>query len=419
MSTPLPITLTVAVIAGLAAKLSLTLAQHSRSPEALPGCGNEEGCESVLSSRWSKIGGLPVAALAVAAYGLISTLALFAIPASIPATWKKPAWALEFTLGISAAGAAIWYLLLQLLVLRTWCVYCITIHILGLSLPVIMWTGTVSSAESRPTVSPLSLLLFAAAGVAMLIGGQLFLRPRQYAVQRSSQANEELSDGKSGAIAKESGTAKPGIRQPSDSASAREVRLLGGRVVIQCGPWPLLGSIQAPFVIAYLFDFTCPSCRRIHQMLIEAVGRLNQRLAVLMIPVPQEPQCNSYLRQASSSAQGRACKFARLALKVWHNAPTRYHSYEQWLFQNEELPPFDAALAHVRELTGYDNITDEEIDVSINRLVATAADVQHTARTQKIPTILLPRATIAGEVPSIEELMKILQKEMGMQAPSK
>jgi hypothetical protein len=199
----------------------------------------------------------------------------------------------------------------------------------------------------------------------------------------------------------------------------RPVRFAGGRLTLRVGDWPLLGPPDAPHVLAYLFDYTCPSCRDVRRLLGEAVARGGGAVAVLLVPVPQDPACNPDVgpARAPAAAAGarHACAYARLALAAWAAAPAAHEAFERWLFDAPELPAPGEAARRAAELTaGYPATdgTSAEDDPRIARAVA----AHRAAGTGKIPTLLLPRATVTGAVPSLDELENVLRRELGVAA---
>jgi len=317
------------------------------------------------------------------------------------------AWPMLLALSLVAGGTAIWFVVIQLVVIGRWCAFCMTIHALALIglLIVLKHLPPANILASSWNASHTLVTMGALSCVAVFIAGQLLLQPKQYAVMECDRDMDLEPSSETDQLQ------VPILSVPR----GREVRLVGGRVTLRTGACPILGSPDADLIVAYLFDFTCPSCRRIHHMLADAVTQLSPRLAVLTLPVPQEPQCNSNIQVASPAATGRACRFAQLAMSIWSEFPDRYTHFEQWLFETEELPSFDAAVAHAQSLTGCDNLVEENSHTDADRLIATGVAAHYAARTLKIPTILLPRATIAGEVPSAEKLLEILRKEFSVQ----
>src|SRR5262245_44431071 len=99
----------VGILSLLAAVLAAFLLWTSLSGDSIPGCGSGSGCDSVLSSRFSRVGSVPVSALALPIFVMMSILALRDRPRLLPA------------LAILAAGAAIWFISIQTFVLHRFC----------------------------------------------------------------------------------------------------------------------------------------------------------------------------------------------------------------------------------------------------------------------------------------------------------
>lgn len=82
-------------------------------------CGGQAGCSEVLASAYSKIGGIPVAALGVLGYFTAFTFATFA--ACNYARARK-----LFALTVCLLFAAtLWFLYVQAFVLHAYCRYCL------------------------------------------------------------------------------------------------------------------------------------------------------------------------------------------------------------------------------------------------------------------------------------------------------
>ncbi len=92
----------------------------------VPVCGPIKGCEEVARSEYSRIGGIPVAVFGVALSLILLTLAI--------AWWRTDLYGLLLAhYGLSLAGVIfeIYFLYLQVVVIRAVCVWCATY---GLSL---------------------------------------------------------------------------------------------------------------------------------------------------------------------------------------------------------------------------------------------------------------------------------------------
>lgn len=106
------------------------------------GCSAEGvwDCGHVLHSRWSKVFGVPVSIPAGAVYASLLVALGFAGNRATPEARRK-SWSVITILAISAGAAAIWFICLQIFVLRSLCIYCISTHAIGLllSVAVLYW----------------------------------------------------------------------------------------------------------------------------------------------------------------------------------------------------------------------------------------------------------------------------------------
>ena len=110
-------TLRVAVgavaLAGLAVSAYLTWVHYS--PEALV-CTAGGGCEAVQQSDYATLVGVPVALFGVLAYAVVLGLTV----------WDTPlARTITAAIGVSAAGFALYLVVLQAFVIDAWCVWCL------------------------------------------------------------------------------------------------------------------------------------------------------------------------------------------------------------------------------------------------------------------------------------------------------
>ncbi len=199
--------LTALATAGYLAWVSL------QSGASLIGCGGlpQFDCEHVLGSRWSTWLAVPVSLPAAAVYGTIFAATLLIGSGARPRAGRL-GWTLLMLLVPLAAGAALWFVVLLLFVVKRLCIYCMIVHACGVGIAVLIllrmprrrardahraWTtflGTSSGAgreeRSRPGDST-SMDAAAAwwpsvlglAGVAVLIAGQLLFPPEQYRIE--------------------------------------------------------------------------------------------------------------------------------------------------------------------------------------------------------------------------------------------
>ena len=119
----------ITVLALVALGVSGYLTWVTWQADSVAGCTAESSfdCDSVLASRWSKWLGLPVSLLGMMTYAAIVGLVWPAAsrPNSLPVTALLAA-------SLLAAGAASWFVGLQVIQLQSFCLYCLTAHCCGL-----------------------------------------------------------------------------------------------------------------------------------------------------------------------------------------------------------------------------------------------------------------------------------------------
>ncbi len=123
----------IAALAVVALCLSGYLTWTTWSASQVAGCGTDGlvDCDHVLASNWSKWLGLPVGLLGALAYaGILAACWLAARHA------QGLAQTALLALSLLAAGSAVWFIGLQVVVLQSVCVYCMAVHACGLSIGV-------------------------------------------------------------------------------------------------------------------------------------------------------------------------------------------------------------------------------------------------------------------------------------------
>ena len=117
-----------AALAGLADSVYLTI--HHYTAEPVP-CSLISGCETVLTSEYAVIGGMPLAALGAAAYFAAFSLALLA------AFGNRTAWTLFGVQSIIMAAVTVWLLYLQASVIEAFCQFCLISAITSFTLLIV------------------------------------------------------------------------------------------------------------------------------------------------------------------------------------------------------------------------------------------------------------------------------------------
>ena len=78
-------------------------------------------------------------------------------------------------------------------------------------------------------------------------------------------------------------------------ALSRKVTFLDGKLTIDMYEQAVLGSPTAPHVVIEMVDYACPHCRAMHQTVERAIERYGDQLAVVIMPMPLELECNKQM----------------------------------------------------------------------------------------------------------------------------
>ncbi len=165
--------MTLGLLGLVAFGLSSYLFSVSLTQSGIAGCSGEIfDCNSVLQSRWSTWMGIPVSGLAAASYFVFLTGLLSA--ELIAPTRRTMAWMLVSVVGFSACLAAIWFISLQVFVIKHFCVYCMFAHCCGICIGMgllmrrpLGWKGIGYSVS------------LAFAGIVVLAAGQVFAEEKE------------------------------------------------------------------------------------------------------------------------------------------------------------------------------------------------------------------------------------------------
>jgi uncharacterized membrane protein len=113
-----------------ASAISATMLPATLGSRALPGCGKGSGCDLATASRWAKVGFVPVTILGMIVY-LVTMLVSIGI--GFGEDLFPYADTVRATLPLVIIGSAIWFTVVQAVMLKRWCVYCAFIHIFAAS----------------------------------------------------------------------------------------------------------------------------------------------------------------------------------------------------------------------------------------------------------------------------------------------
>lgn len=420
----------LAVIAiAIAFYLSMVAASESKTAA---GCGEGSGCERVLSSRWGQWFDMSVSRPALLAYAGILAAAIFAGPRN-PVPRRRIAWATLAGLAALAALAAVWFVLLQAFVLRSFCLWCTSLHACGVLIAGCVWAGLPlarrelvdpgSMRRHDPDAVPRRAVATAFAGalisLMVLIGGQILSSPpaqrlevREIAIYDSSKSDAvpvvpdpDATDPEPDRTDRPPFVPPDPVTPPVPTADAP----LG----IDKAAHPIVGPADAPHLLVVMNDYTCPHCRSLHHLLDEARKRYGDQFAVAVVTVPLNPDCNPVMTQHVYRHRN-ACDLARLALAVWRADPKKFPQFDKWLYEPLDAPTPEQARQYAAELVGAEALAKAEADPQIKKSIARNVELYQAAGKGKLPKLFTEGG--GSDVASEHdwELFPMLERRLGI-----
>ena len=349
---------TMVALTAIVLLLSTILCIHSISGHGLIGCPQGTNCNIVLGSRWSFLFGIiPVSALAAGAY-----LTLLSCILLIDSKWtgaQEQQFLFHAILVVSGAiiGCAIWFIWLQSHMIRAFCPYCMTAHILGIVISVLSVIWCIGQKTRRIVLNILiGVLIAAALGVV-----QFTTTPRSLA---------------------ERGFVNEPLRYPDPKEM------------------PIIGSPDAKHKVTMLFDWQCAHCRRTHIMLPDAVSLLGDSIAIVCTPVSMSRECNPHISPGIDRFAG-SCTFMRIGLAIWRTNPDAYWEYENQFFgtdlvQSWNPPTVEQTTAMAEQLIGKDRLEKSMQSRWMENYIWTVNEL--FGRTSKGTTSAIPRLIYNGKI---------------------
>ena len=341
----------------LALLVSSFLVWRSFEGSSIPGCGPGAGCNEVLSSKWSTLFGLPIALFGASIYGSVILAVILG---------KRPSndFAISFG-GTLILGGALWFFMVQAVLLRNWCPWCCAAHACAS-------VGTISLflARRSPKINLLKPVPFAL-GLVFVIGLALI---QSFAPTRDRMVSKQLND-----IVSSS---------PDASGTDGTLSIHGGQFLIDSREFPLIGVPNAENRWVAVSDFTCPYCQDLHLGLKELVSKHGQRLAVVVLP---------------GSRDEEATNVHRLMLTLWHSDPLLYQELSEMISHSALAVKTASIKAWIDERMGssFAKLTKLHAPTIAKQLEQTQRVMAENDRILKLaslPQLMLGNQVLAGEV---------------------
>jgi protein-disulfide isomerase/uncharacterized membrane protein len=357
------------------------LVSHTLTGKVLSGCGAEENCAQILSTRWAYWLVVPVSFL-----GLVTHAGLFLLSFRSEQLERESLDRfLLVALSYLTLFAAAWFVYLQSWVLGSFCRYCLTAHVLGCisSIGLLLLLPKLNR-----TRSDWSARLTAALLLIVLIGGQIFFPVQTVAIAVGTQPPATLT---------------------GSSQEPRLIKLAPNLDPVPLANFPVIGNPNGSLILVF-FDFTCPNCRRAHPLLEQAATESNGKLCFVLIPVPINPKCNHYIANLIDEHRD-ACDYARMALALWHHHPDDFAEFSQQALRTGATPGATADITvWLESKEGSDawksNLSDTWVDTQLNWDVEGFAEAVKRSGHVEMPKFVIGGTIISGAPADLDELQK-------------
>ena len=387
---------TIFLLASIALAIAFYIMLRVGAHRPLPGCGNGT-CNAVLNSRWERWGGFSVAMLGIGGYiALMVGIMATAIP------HLRPLHTLAFNLmvieALTGIGFMIWLICLQWLVIRHFCIFCLSSHVFGM-LAYALVIGKSPIWKSRPHAR---LRVGSAAGmiVTILIAVHILVVPEMMAVESA----EDMALADPATASAHAGD----VMQFGKKQKSRTVQLLNESLTFDLYKVPVLGNREAKHVLLELSDYCCPSCRKLHTRMHAYLETPGTDLAIVYLPAPMDSDCNPNIKRTPKGFKDSAA-LARYSMAVNKADPAQFEPFHNFLMTGGWHPSVKDARAKAESLVGREAFKAALADNAVNEWIATGVGVQTYIKATTIPKLITRSQVISysgGSKAGFEKLMK-------------
>jgi uncharacterized membrane protein len=400
------------------------------------GCGPGSGCDKVLQSRWAYWLNVPVSIPALLVYlGLLAATVLLQKRSSLDE--QRGIWVAIIGLSVIVAGAAAWFVGLQMFVIEAFCKFCLTAHACGFAAAVLclrhiplaadaempIWSSNPEKGGVPRKAIPV-LVLTGLAGVLVLVGGQLLVQKERNLVKVFPPlSTNAMRVAAAPALAKTNSATRTGqsLVLPNSPnlhlVAPGLLSIYGGQLLVPLADEPMIGSPGASNVIVNLFDYNCPHCRLLHPILLEAQHRLGDQLGIVCLPMPMDTNCNPFV-PAGHPTFTNSCDYARLGLAVWLANRSAYPEFENQMLLSKDPLPVDQARAYAAQLVGTNELQSALTNGWIQQQILMACYL-HCTNWQAtggpaMPQLMIGPVISVGPLNSPNHLLVLLEKYLGI-----
>ena len=463
------------LFSGIALAISGYLSYVAFTSTKILGCGGGVfSCDHVLTSKWSLLLGLPVAAWAGSMYLGVLTALLATARSAVsmqPSLLRQWTWSIVTTAAVSAGLAALWFIGLQAFVLEHFCPWCLGAHTCGICLSIatlcysplagqakamcasLGFTGTLGLVviqlmtptpqtyqEENFPQTPLDGGVIEEPATFEAPGGDVFMAPDvqssipktnlkwlaqldrtqwDSAVRLLVNPTLLLTSQVADQASKPAPAAQPAAAAPQSGEAAaappqpRTVHLSRANIKLNPKHWPMVGSPEAKHIFVEMFDYTCKHCRKTQMAILGARTTLKADLGIIVLPVPLNRNCNPY---ATGNPNANACELAELSLAVWKadqaDETGAKANFEKYheWLLTGDNPPSVTEAKAKAESMVGVDALKAEKETAVKFLKSTA-DIYNRAGAGAVPKLIFPTTVLTGEMQAPKPLIDTILRQ--------
>jgi protein-disulfide isomerase len=213
------------------------------------------------------------------------------------------------------------------------------------------------------------------------------------------------------------------VPKPSVESPPRErlVSFLEGKLTLDVYKHPILGSPEAPHFVVEFVSYDCPHCHKMHRVVKRALERYGNQVAVIVLLIPFEMECNKDIKDPKNSHPG-SCATARLALSVAQIDPAQFPKLHDWLMADKEkAPPLSQVVQRSQSLVERDRLREmpnDRLNKQIGQYVDLFTRIQSQARSDGkqlgLPLTILGDELISGAIEGDEKVFEAWETNLGI-----
>jgi protein-disulfide isomerase len=286
-------------------------------------------------------------------------------------------------------GAVVWFVGIQMFVLKAVCAYCVADHVAGLLGAALLWWALRNQpagvSNQRGTWirvrANLGALAVGACGVGILIAGQIMFQPTVAVATKSAQVLD------------------------TGVGDHRE-KTFFGRFVLPVDDLPLLGAKDAEHILVVLLDYSCGHCREMDRQLAKARQLYGARVAVMVLPIPLDRGCNPYI----PTSRPGSCEYAQIALALRHRDNESFVKFHEWLLSSPATA--ESAYAYARNLVGTDVLEQQLAHPWVTRQLTQIIELHQAADAGAVPMLFVGQNQINGLLANEAALLAVLEEQL-------